>query len=113
MPTGTPVTTLTEPDVEYTDIDLNSTGATTIYDGDAQAAIYGVYLRNGGGTAEVRLEVTDGTDTATIANPSGAGASLEFTGPIVLNRTEDLQINVTTAEGSAQTNTAAVSRDEQ
>ena len=113
MPTGVPVSILTSASIEFTDIDLNADAATTVYDGDTQAIVYGVYLRNGGSTAVARLEVTDGTDTATLTPEQGGGDSIEFTGPVVLNRSEQLQVNVTTVEGAAQTNTAAASRDEQ
>jgi len=113
MPTGAPVTSLISTSIEFSDIDLNANATTTVYDGDTRAIVYGVYLRNGGSTAVARLEVTDDTDTATLTPGQGGGDSIEFTGPIVLNRSEQLQVNVTTVEGSAQTNTAAVSRDEQ
>lgn len=113
MSRGTPVRTLTDADVEYTDVDLNASGTTTVYDGNTQTVIYGVFLKNGGSTAVVQLEVTDGTDTAVLTPGQTAGDGISFTGPIALNRNEALQANVTTVEGSAQTNTAAVSRDEQ
>lgn len=93
--------------VEYTDIDLNSAGATTVFDADGDATVTGVHMKNGGSTAEVELQATDGTDTATLAEP-GAGSSLEFGDSIALDSESDLQIEVTTAEGSAQSNTAVV-----
>ena len=97
--------------VDYTDIDLNSTGTTDIYDPGEDATVYGVFLENGGSTAEVNLEATDGTDTAVLAQP-GAGNDVEFGDTVVLGGGDKLQINVTTAEGSAQTNTAVVLRSE-
>ena len=93
--------------VTYTDIDLNTNAATEIYNHDGDAAIYGVYMENGGSTAEVNLEVTDGTDTAVLAQP-GAGGSVEFGETVVFDNPESLQINVTTVEGAAQTNTCVV-----
>ena len=102
----------TEADVGFTEIDLNDTNTTsTVYDPNTDGEIYGVFMENGGSTAEVQLEVTDGTDTAVLAVP-GAGNDLAFSETIRISTTESLQINVTTAEGAAQTNTAAVSRSE-
>jgi hypothetical protein len=95
----------------YTDIDLNSTGTTEIHSSDADSEVSGVFLENGGSTAEVNLEVTDGTDTAVLAQP-GAGSSIEFGETIYIGKDDSLQINVTTAEGSAQTNTAVVFKGE-
>lgn len=101
----------TEADVSFTEIDLNATGTTTIYDPNTDGEVFGTFLENGGSTAEVQLEVTDGTDTAVLSNP-GAGDGVSFGETIRLSPTESLQINVTTAEGAALTNTAAVSRAE-
>jgi len=96
---------------EYTSIDLNSTGATTVYDPSDDSEVSGVYLNNGGSTAEVQLEATDGSDTSILAVP-GAGNSLEFSGTALLDSGDSLQINVTTAEGAALTGTAVVFRAE-
>lgn len=90
----------------FTSIDLNSTGTTTIWDPVSGKAV-GVYMNNGGATAEVQLEVTDGTNTAVLDVP-GAGTNLEFGNEASLASSDSLQINVTVAEGSAQTNTAVV-----
>lgn len=95
-------------DVQYTTVDLNSTGTTTVYDPDHDATVQGVYMDHGGGTAEVQLEVTDGTDTAVVRTP-GAGTALEFGDDLALDGGQSLQINVTTAEGSALSETAGVS----
>lgn len=95
-------------DVQYTTVDLNSTGTTTVYDPDHDATAYGVYMANGGGTADVQLEVTDGTDTVVLDDP-GAGSAIEFSDDLALDGDQSLQVNVTTAEGSALTETAAVS----
>lgn len=101
----------TTPGADYTTVDLNATGTTTLFDADSAADVWGVYLRNGGGTAEVSLEVTDGSNTARVVDNEGsAGAGIEFTGPLQLAAAEDLQANVTTAEGTAQTNDAVVIR---
>lgn len=91
-----------DPTTTYTTVDLNSTGTTTIYDGDVGATIQGVYMKNDGGNAIAQLEVTDGTDTGVIRELA-VGGNLEYDGDIDLPPTDDLQINVTTAEGSAET----------
>lgn len=98
--------------VGYTSIDLNSTGTTAIYNPTDEAVVHGVYLQNGGGTAVVQLEVTDGTDTAVLTPGQTGGEGIDYTGPLGLDSDETLQTNVTTAEGAAQSNTAAVSRGE-
>lgn len=99
-------------DCEYTDIDLNDTSTTsTVYDSSGDAKISYVTLNNGGGSADVQLEVTDGSSTVVLANPS-AGNGFEFTSTLYLSAGDSLQVNVTTAEGSAQTNTCVVSRSE-
>lgn len=91
----------------FTSIDLNDTSTTsTIFD-PINGRATGVYMENGGTTAEVQLEVTDGSNTAVLAVP-GAGNNLEFSGEIHLDKSDSLQINVTTAEGSSQSNTAVV-----
>lgn len=97
--------------VEYATIDLNATGTTTVYDGATESEVYGVYLNNGGSTAAVNLEVTDGTDTA-VLREKAAGENLEFGDTIRLDPGNALQINVTAAEGAAQSNTATVLRAE-
>lgn len=100
-------------DAQYTSVDLNATGTTTIFDGDEKVLITGVHLRNGGGTAVANLEVTDGSDTATLVNNRGSGGSdIHYENTFALARNDDLQINVTTAEGAAQSNTAVVLRGE-
>lgn len=97
---------------EYTTIDLNATGATAVYQPTNDATVTGVYMENTGGTATVRLEVTDGNNAAVLADPS-AGGDLTFDGEIRLSGgTDYLQIVVEAAEGSALTGTAAVSRGE-
>jgi len=91
----------------YTDIDLNSTGTTTLLDVATDVQVSGVYLLNGGTSAEADLEVTDGTDTATLSE-GAAGANVAFSDATILGAGDSLQITVQTAEGSAQTNTAVV-----
>jgi hypothetical protein len=91
----------------YTDVDLNSTATTTIADPEGDAEVPSVHLNNGGGTAELRLEVTDGTDTAVLSDP-GAGGSIHFTAGVRLGLDDSLQVVVETAEGAALTETAAV-----
>lgn len=93
---------------EYTPIDLNATGATPIYDASHDATVYGVHLTNSGGTAVVQLEVTDGTDTVVLTPDQAAGDDVVYDRPIPLDAANDLQINVTTAEGSALEETAVV-----
>lgn len=109
------IATTDELKTEYTDIDLNSTGTTDLYtipsdDVTDGAVIEGVYLKNGGGAAVVQLEVTDGSSTAVLTPGQSGGDSITFTGGILLGGSDKLQANVTTAEGSSQTNTAAVGR---
>lgn len=91
----------------FTSVDLNATGTTTIYDADANAKVYGVYMDHGGSTAEVQLEATDGTNTAKIDEP-GAGNDLAVGDTLALDPSTDLQVNVTTAEGAALTGTVVV-----
>lgn len=98
-------------DAEYTSVDLNTTGTTTIYNGSVQGKVYGVFLHHSGSTAEFQLEVTDGTNTGILRVP-GAGSSLEFGDTIAVDSGDDLQINVTVAEGSSLTGTAVVFRGE-
>lgn len=98
-------------DAQYTTIDLNDTGTTsTVYDGDDDTLIYGVFMQNGGSTAVAQLEVTDGTDTSVLTPGQTAGDGIDFGSTIALSKNDDLQINVTTAEGSAQTNECVVLR---
>lgn len=94
--------------VQYTTVDLNATGTTTVYDPDFDAVVHGVFMDNGGATAEYQLEVTDGTDTAVLADLS-AGAMLEFDADVALDAGQLLQVNVTTVEGSSLTETCAAS----
>jgi len=91
----------------YTDVDLNSTGTTTLLSPSTDVQISGVYLLNGGTSAEVDLEITDGTDTATLSEGSGGG-NVTFGDTTILGAGDSLQITVQTAEGAAQTNTAVV-----
>lgn len=89
----------------YTSIDQNATGSTTIYDPNGDGEITGVFLENSGSTAELALEVTDGTDTARLTEP-GAGNPIEFGETIRLGIDDSLEVNVLTAEGVAQSETA-------
>lgn len=98
----------------YTTVDLNDTSGTTdLFDPSGDATVYGVYLRNGGSSAVVNLEVTDGSDTATVVNNRGSGgADIALGDTLALGNGDKLQVNVTTAEGSAQSNTAVVFKTE-
>jgi hypothetical protein len=98
--------------VGYTSVDLNTDATTDLYDPSDEAVVHGVYLQHGGSTAVVQLEITDGTDTAVLTPGQAAGDGIAFTGPIGLDSGEKIQANVTTKEGSAQSNTAAVSKGE-
>jgi len=89
---------------QYTDVDLNATGTTTVCDVDGDVRVYGAFGENAGSTAAFNLEATDGTDTAVLSQP-GAGNNLELDGPVAIDNETDLQINVTTAEGSDLTMT--------
>jgi len=95
-------------DVQYTTVDLNATGATTIYDPDHDATVYAVHLNNSGSAAEIHLEVTDGSSTVDLSTAQTGGDELSYTDPIPLDGDSDLQINVTAAEGAALTSDAAV-----
>lgn len=100
--------------VSYTSVDLNSSGTTDIYDPTDDAVAHGVHLENGGSTAVVQLEVTDGTNTAVLTPGQTAGDGIAWEpGVYGLEAGEKLQVNVTTVEGSAQSNTAAASVGEQ
>lgn len=105
---GTPVTPADTPAWTFTDIDLNDTSTTsTIYNPSVPTTVYGVFLEQGGGTSEIQLELTDGSDTV-VLDEKGAGENLSFQNMLVLSKAESLQIDVTTAEGSAQSDTAGV-----
>lgn len=100
-------------DVEYASVNLNATGTTALYNPTEDAVAHGVHLQNGGSTAVVQLEVTDGTDTAVLTPGQAAGDGIAWEpGEYGLDAGDTLQVNVTTAEGAAQTNTAAVSHGE-
>ena len=94
-------------DTVLTAVDLNASGTTSIADPSNDARVSAVYLANGGSTADVQLEVTDGTDTVVIDDPA-AGNGIEHETDVMLDENESLQVNVTTAEGSALSDTAAV-----
>lgn len=97
--------------VEYTSIDQNATGTTTVYDPANDAEVGAVHLDNPGSSAELRLEVTDGTNTAVLDDPA-AGEAIHFTDDMYLDAGDSLQVVVETAEGSSQSATCAVSRGE-
>lgn len=92
---------------QYATVDLNAAGTTTIHGSDNDAQVTGVYMANGGGTAAAQLEATNGTDTAVLAQP-GAGGNIAFGELVFVGNTDELQINVTTAEGAALTGTVVV-----
>ena len=96
------------PTVSYTDIDENATGATTVLDPTADTVVTGVYADNGGSSAIMLLEVTDGTNTATITPDQSGGDGVAFHDRLELPNSQSLAINVTTAEGSGLSETAAV-----
>lgn len=96
--------------VDYTSIDLNATGTTEVHNPTTDSHVVGVWLENSGSTAVVQLEVTDGTSTAVLTPAQTAGDGIDFSADIALDADDTLQINVTTAEGSALTGTAAASR---
>ena len=109
--TGTPVVDGEDRGVEYTDIDMNADSTTTIYNPGTDAAVYGVYLTVSGSTAEFDLEVTDGSSTEVLESVGG-GSNLRFTDDIVLGESDSLQIDITTVEGTTQSDTCAVFRKE-
>lgn len=93
--------------VVYTDVDLNTDATTTVYDPSHDATVGRVEVPNGGSTAEFDVEVTDGTDTVVLAS-SGAGNAVTLADPLPLDGANSLQVDVTTVEGSALTETVAV-----
>jgi hypothetical protein len=93
-------------DTVFTDVDLNADAVTTVADPDTDARVPAVYLANGGSTAEIQLEVTDGTDTVVVDDPA-AGDPITHETDVLLDEGESLQVNVTTVEGSALSETAA------
>lgn len=95
-------------DTVFTAVDLNSGGTTTVADPSNDARVPSVHLTNGGSTAVVVLEVTDGTDTVVLTPGQTAGDNIAYQTDVMLDENESLQVNVTTPEGAAQTNTAAV-----
>lgn len=94
--------------VQYTDVDLNATGTTTVHNPSHDATAFGVYLPNSGSTAVVELRVTDGTDTVNLTPGQAAGDDVAYSDPLPLDGDNELEINVDTAEGSALTETAVV-----
>lgn len=108
--TGTQVDPAQQPDLgtTFTSIDLNTAATTTVYNPATDAELGGVHMAHGGSTAEVRLEITDGTNTAVLSDP-GAGAPIHFSDDLQLDAGESLQIVVEVTEGAALTETAAAS----
>lgn len=98
-------------DTVYTSIDLNTAATTTVYDPTTEAEVDGIHLNHGGSTAELRLEVTDGTNTAVIQD-AAAGDPIHYPEPLHLNSDDSLQVVVEVVEGASLTETAAVSRSE-
>lgn len=94
--------------VVYTQIDLNATGTTTIYDPEHDATVQGVHLENAGSSADVHLEVTDGTTTVDLTTAQTAGDAIRYVDPTPLDSDNLLQVNVLSAEGSSLTSDAAV-----
>jgi hypothetical protein len=93
--------------VTTTDIDLNTDATTTVFTPSSDATVERIEVPNAGSTAEFDVEVTDGTDTVTLAS-SGAGGAVSITDPVPLVDGWTLQVDVTTVEGSALTATAVV-----
>lgn len=91
---------------EFTTVDLNATGTTTLADPDSDARLPAVYVPNGGSTADIQLEVTDGADTVVVDNPA-AGEAIEHETDVLIDAGQSVQVNVTTAEGTALSETAA------
>lgn len=93
---------------QYTSVDLNSNATTDLLDIGVRTEVTGVYLQNGGTSAVVQLEVTDGTDTAVLTPGQAAGNGIDYGDTVQLDSADKLQANVTTVEGAAQSNTAVV-----
>lgn len=98
---------------DYTTVDLNAaTGPQTLYSPTNDAIVTGVHMANPGGTADVKLEITDGANTAVLDDP-GAATAIHFTDELRLaGGTDSVQVNLETAEGAALTATAYVATEE-
>jgi len=93
----------------FTTIDTTLTGQTSIYDGDSEAVVAGVYFINPSSTARVRLEVynTDGSEGTVFVPANSDGNNIRFGDEIVLGENDQLRINVTSA-GSTGTQECVV-----
>lgn len=94
---------------EYTSIDLNTNQTQDVLAKSEPVRVYYVKLTNNGTTAVVDLEVTDGSTTVKVVDNSSGGNNIEKTTEFVLDSGEKLQTNVTTKEGSSQTDDLVVS----
>jgi len=90
-------------------IDTTTTGRTTIYDGDNEAFVSGVYFINPSSSARVRLEVfnTEGSEGTVFVPANNDGNNIRFGDDIVLGENDQLRINVTSA-GSTGTQDCVV-----
>jgi len=95
-------------DTIFTTVDLNTAATTTVANPTGDARVPAVHLAHGGSTAELRLEVTDGTDTAVLADPA-AGDPVHYETETMLDEGESLQVVVEVTEGGALSETAAAS----
>lgn len=105
-----PVSNETQADVAYTSIDLTTSGATTVFNPSHDGAAYGVYMDNNTTSGNVQLELSDGSSTTAIANPS-QGSALEFGNTVPMDGDDLLKINVT-ATAASGSETAAVPKVE-
>jgi hypothetical protein len=98
------------PDVEFTDIDFNTEGRTTVFDPQSGSFVWGVFLRNSGNTSNASLEISNGENRATIDDNrnGGGGEDIERDTQWHLSTSEKLEINVTTTEGADLTETCIV-----
>lgn len=93
--------------VKPTTVDFNTDATTPIYEPTTSATVRRVEVPNSGSTAEFDIEATDGSNTVVLAS-SGAGGSVSITNPIPLDGSWSLQLDVTTVEGGALSETAFV-----
>lgn len=85
----------------YTAVDLSTAGTTTLYAPANDAVAETVHVPNTS-NADIRLEVTDGTDTATVADPASGNAVDADSFPLS-GGTDKLQVNVTSADANSVT----------
>ncbi|WLW38161.1 hypothetical protein [Halorubrum tailed virus BLv36] len=79
----------------FTEIDLTTEGATTVYGNDTEAFVSGVYYVNPSSSARVQLEVSNNGNTVEFIPAQEDGNNIRFGSDIVLGEPDKLQVNVT------------------